>query len=87
MASHVGFQGVAAGMGQAFSAAAHPFASILLLPIFYMGVVYVFDQLVHIPLVARWTTLPVANRDLILEIFLVESRIDGGAWNITRRIR
>lgn len=42
----------------------------------------VFNQLVHVALVARWTTIPVAFRNLFLEVFFVEARIDRGTGDI-----
>lgn len=86
MASHVGLQGVATGMRQALPIATPPLTSVLLLSILNMRVVDMLNQFVHISLVSGWTAIPVANRDLILKIFLIESRINRRAGNIARRV-
>ena len=71
VASHVRFQSITASMGEAFAVAAPPFARVLFLSVFDVRVVYVFDQLVHVALVASRATVPVAHGDLVLEIIVI----------------
>ena len=77
MAAHVRLEGVATGMRKTLSGTTHPFTRVLLLPILNVRVVNVFDQLVHIALLSRWTPIPVTFRNLLLKVLFVETRIDG----------
>jgi hypothetical protein len=66
----VRLEGVARGVRQAFAVAAHPLARVLLLPALDVRVVDVLDQLVHVAHVAGRAAVPVADGDLVLEVFL-----------------
>lgn len=82
MAAHVRLEGISTSMRKTLSCAAHPLARILLLSVLNMRVVNVFDEFVHVPLVTRRATVPVAFRYLFLEILLIETRIDRGARDV-----
>lgn len=63
-------------MRHPFSVATLPLASVFLLSALDMAVVDMFDQVVHVALVARVATVPVTNCYLVLEVFFIQSGIE-----------
>lgn len=82
MAPHVSLQGIATGMRQALSVAASPFARVLFLTVLNVRIVNVLNQLVHVALVSCRAAVPVADGDLVLEVFLLQPGVDGGARDV-----
>lgn len=71
VASHVRLECVTACMRESLAIATPPLARVLLLAVLNVRVVDVLDKLVHVALVTGRTAVPVANGDLILEVFFV----------------
>src|SRR5699024_8375186 len=87
VAAHMGLESVAASVRETLAGAALPLARVLFLPVLDVRVVDVLDELVHVALVAGRAAVPVADGHLVLEVLLVEARVDGRAGDVARRVR
>lgn len=86
VAPHVCLECVPAGVWHALPRAADPFACVLLLPALNVVVMDMLDKPVHVPHVPGPAPFPRADCDLLLEVILVWSRVDGRARDIAVRV-
>lgn len=86
MAPHMCLQRVAAGMGHTLPRTSDPLASVLLLPVLDVLVVYMLNQAIHVAHVTRLAAFPGAYGNLLLELVIVGPRVYWRAGHAARRV-